>query len=73
MKSIFRFILGFISGMLLGSALAVLLAPSSGEQLRFEISNRAKNIQDEVNRAAAQRRAELEAQLDTLRSVRRGN
>lgn len=68
MKKFGSMLLGAMLGGLVGSSLALLLAPESGEKIRADIQNYFKNIQAEVNRAADEKRAELEAQLNTLRS-----
>jgi gas vesicle protein len=68
MRKFGNMLLGAILGGLVGSSLALLLAPESGEKLRRDIQDYFKNIQAEVNRAADEKRAELEAQLNTLRT-----
>ena len=73
MRSVLNFLIGMLSGALFGAALAVLFAPISGDELRQQINMRVQGIQSEIEKAAAQRRAELESQLDTLRAVRRGS
>jgi gas vesicle protein len=73
MRSVLNFLIGMLSGALFGAALAVLFAPISGDELRQQINIRVQGIQSEIEKAATQRRAELESQLDTLRAVRRGS
>lgn len=68
MQKFFNFFLGALIGGFLGATLAILLAPSSGEELRLEMRERVQRLQDELRQAAAQRRAELEEQLAALRS-----
>jgi len=51
-----------------GSGLALLFAPESGEKTRTEIEGYFKNFKDEIIRAADEKRAELEEQLQKLRS-----
>ena len=65
-----RFLEGFIFGSLLGAALAMLMTPSSGEDLRARIQAELDRIRSEVSKAASERRLELEDQLATLRSSR---
>ena len=67
MKGVINFLSGLILGGLVGATLAILLAPESGEELRGEIRERVESIQAEVNRAASERRAELERELAGLR------
>lgn len=67
MKKIFNFMSGMIFGSLVGAAVAILLAPESGDEFRSDIQSRYIEIKDEVQSAAATRRTELEKQLETLR------
>jgi gas vesicle protein len=62
------FLSGSLTGALLGAALALLFAPSSGEELRNTMQERADRIQSEVKQAAASRRAELEHQLAEMKT-----
>ena len=68
MRKFGNLMLGAILGGLIGSALALIFAPASGEKTRSEIEHYFKNLQEEVTRAADEKRAELEAQLQKLRS-----
>jgi gas vesicle protein len=70
MKSLSNFLLGAIIGGLFGATMGLLLAPSSGEELRENMQAQAQRIRNEVEQAANQRRAELEAQLAALRAPR---
>ena len=63
-----NFVLGAFIGGVIGSSLALLFAPTGGEEARQEIMDYFTHIKDEVNRAADEKRAELTAQLETLRS-----
>ncbi|MFM8319337.1 MAG: YtxH domain-containing protein [Chloroflexota bacterium] len=65
-----RFFEGFVIGGLVGVAIATLFAPSSGEDLRGRLQGEAERVKFEVNRAATQRRSELEQQLAALRAPR---
>jgi len=67
MKKVFNFTLGAILGGIVGSITALLLAPSSGEELLNELESKAKNIQIEIKEAASQKRMELEKELDELK------
>jgi hypothetical protein len=71
MNRLLSFFAGVVSGALVGAVVAILLAPSSGEDLRIQIQERATYVQDEVKKAATDRRAELEEQLATLRSSKK--
>jgi gas vesicle protein len=46
---------------------ALLFAPESGEQLRLDIRSRGDEVVGEIKDAANQRRAELQARLQSLR------
>jgi gas vesicle protein len=64
------FLVGAAIGALVGGSIALLLAPWSGNELRQQIRDRAQYVQNEVKRAADERRAELEQQLAELRAPR---
>jgi len=68
MRKFGNLMLGAILGGIVGSALAILFAPASGEKARDEIRAYFSNIKDEVDRAADEKRAELEMELQRLRS-----
>lgn len=68
MRKFGNLMFGAILGGLVGSALALLFAPASGEKTRGEIEAYFNNLQEEVGRAADEKRVELEAQLRKLRS-----
>lgn len=68
MRKFGNFISGALLGGLVGSSLALLFAPASGEKTRQEIEVYFTNLQDEVNNAAQEKREELEEQLNSLRS-----
>ena len=71
MNRAINFLLGAVIGGFIGATVAILLAPSSGEELRIEIRSRTDQIRSEVSKAAADRRAELESQLASLRAPRK--
>lgn len=71
MKGVGSFLMGLILGGLVGAAVALLLTPSSGEDLRLQVQDRAQQFQTEVKHAAEVRRAELEQQLAELRTPRK--
>ena len=70
MRGLMNFLSGMVIGALVGATLAILLAPSSGEDLRNQLQSRVDTIQTDVKQAAATRRAELEKQLGELRAPR---
>ncbi len=59
---------GAMLGGLLGSTLARLYAPYSGEELKAKVCDYIQNVRYEVEQAGIEKRAELETQLDELRS-----
>ena len=61
------FIEGFICGGLLGATMALLFAPSSGDNLRGQIQAELDKLKGEISQAASERRIELEQQLADLR------
>ena len=67
MRKFFSFLAGVLAGAVVGAAAAILLAPYSGSELQDQIRSRAQALIEEGKRAAADRRAELEAQLDAFK------
>jgi len=67
MRKLFSFLLGFLLGASVGIAIALLLAPEAGEQTRQQVQVRMDQIIAEGKRAAAERRTELESQLEQLK------
>lgn len=68
MRKFGNLLLGAVIGGLVGSGLALLFAPASGEETRREIEVYIKNLKTEIITAAEEKRAELEDQLAKLRS-----
>ena len=67
MSRFLSFIAGVISGALVGSVTALLLAPTSGEELRQQSLERADQFRSDVQMAYEARVAQLEAELARLR------
>lgn len=67
MYKLFNFLLGLLLGALVGFTIAMLFAPGSGEEMRHQIQLRKEQIIQEGKQAAAERRAELHAQLEELK------
>lgn len=68
MRRVSMFVLGAVLGGLLGSTVALLLAPTSGNSLRQQVQEYFQQLASEVRSAAATKRLELEQQLSDLRS-----
>lgn len=68
MQRVLSFLAGSLTGALVGATLMVLFTPAPGETIRSDLKNRVQRLQDEMQGAAAARRAEMEAQLARLRA-----
>ena len=68
MRSAGSFLVGAVIGGLVGAAMGLLFAPSSGKELQSQIQDRANQIQSDMREAASAKRAELEAQLKNMRA-----
>ena len=72
MRRALSFFIGISLGGLVGATLALLFAPSSGEELRAQIRDRTENLTAEVRQAANTKRIELQQHLDDLRTPKAG-
>lgn len=70
MRRMMMLLAGAMCGALVGSVSALLLAPISGKDLRQRIGGRFADIRADVIEAYETRRAQLEAELDSLRKPR---
>jgi gas vesicle protein len=68
MKKITAYIIGGFAGAVLISGLVLLLAPTSGKELRERIRVKYLELESEFKEASRERRAELEDQLARLRT-----
>lgn len=68
MRKFFGFMIGVTVGALVGSTIALLLAPDSGETLRTALRERGISFQAELRNAADARQIELRERLDELRT-----
>jgi gas vesicle protein len=66
MRRLLFFALGLLCGAAIGYALALMLTPASGDDLRTQVRKHVDHARHEAQRAAAARRKELEAQLSIL-------
>ncbi len=71
MSKIFNFFIGMMMGGLVGAVVGLLLAPTSGEDMRNQIQEQSIRLRDEVKSVAEARRAELERELSALRAPKR--
>jgi len=70
MKRMFGFLIGIVVGGLVGSTIALLMAPESGEGLRAQIRSRGENFFNDIRHAADERRIELRHRLESMRAPR---
>ena len=70
MKRVFGFLIGITVGGLVGSTIALLMAPESGENLRGQLLERGQNFFSDVQHAADERRIELRQRLEDMRAPR---
>jgi gas vesicle protein len=70
MRRMFGFLIGIFIGALVGSTVALLLAPESGEKMRADLRGRGEALLADVRVAAEMRRAELTDRLQSLRAPR---
>ena len=67
MRKLVGFIAGAMCGAIVGAVAALLLAPSSGTELRQNVRSKVADVLSEGRQAAATRRADLEAQFAALK------
>jgi len=70
MRRTFGFLIGITVGGLVGSTIALLMAPESGDELRTMLRERGQNFFNDVRSAADERRIELRQQLEEMRTPR---
>lgn len=68
MRRVLYFVFGAILGGLVASTLVLLFTPSSGSNLRKEITDFVNKTYEEVRQAGEQRRDELQLELKELRA-----
>lgn len=66
MKALEKFLAGLLLGGIVGSLLALLLAPVSGVEMRNRIKTNVHHVRSEVESAAKQRSEELKQELARL-------
>ena len=70
MRRMFGFMMGIVVGALVGSTVALLLAPETGDKFRSQIRARGEILVNDIRHAAATRRIELTEQLESMRAPR---
>ncbi len=73
MRKFASFVFGSVMGAMFGAVVALLIAPSSGEELQARARERASSLRDEVQNAYDVRAAQLQAELDALSSSPEGD
>ena len=67
MRRMTMFFTGTICGAVVGAIAALLLAPTSGDELRGMAKDRVESIREEIIEAYETRTAQLESELEGLR------
>jgi gas vesicle protein len=67
MTRLINFLAGFIIGMALGGAIAMLFAPQSGSEIQERLRSRFEAVLEEARQAAETTRAEAHARLAELK------
>lgn len=70
MQRMFGFLIGIFVGGLVGSMIALLLAPESGENLRNQLRDRGQGFVNDIRHSADSRRIELRNRLESMRAPR---
>jgi gas vesicle protein len=65
-----RFLTGFVLGVCAGAAAGLILVPESGAEVRHALNERVRAILAEAERAASQRRAELQQEFVAAKRLR---
>jgi len=68
MRRMFGFLIGIVVGSLIGSTIALLLTPETGDKLRSQLRARGENLIGDIRRAGEARGIELRQQLESMRA-----
>ena len=69
MQKFFSFLAGIMSGSIVGATAALLLAPSSGEELRQEAQARWEEALDEAKKAMEEARLQKEREYQMMKEA----
>ena len=72
MSKLTGFLAGAMSGAIVGTVSALLLAPMSGRDLQNRAREEFDNLVDDAKSAAELKRVQLEAQLEAMKSPKAG-
>jgi gas vesicle protein len=64
-KQVLSFVIGLLSGSIVGAALVILLAPQSGPETRRSVTDKVNEILNAGKQAIAERRQELVQEYQT--------
>jgi gas vesicle protein len=67
MRKFFAFFAGVMSGAIVGAAVALLLAPMSGEALQAEINARFEALKADMESAVAEQEKKLRAEFERMK------
>jgi len=67
MHKFFAFLSGVMSGAIVGAAVALLLAPMSGEALQAEINARFAELKSEMEAAVTEQEKKLRAEFERMK------
>lgn len=73
MRKFASFVFGSVMGTMFGAVIALLIAPSSGEELQARARERVRTLRDEVQNAYEVRTEQLQAELKALSSSSEGD
>jgi gas vesicle protein len=68
MRNLSGFLAGLMSGAIVGTVAALLLAPMSGRELQAQTRNQFDTLIKDARQAADVKRVQLEAQLEALKA-----
>lgn len=64
LSQVINFVVGLLSGAIVGAAVVLLLAPQSGLQTRELLASKVNEVIDSGKKAVVERRQELRSQYD---------